>query len=101
VPDGFTPLKLITFIEEATLCDKVAVTATLVSDKGANARQISEVPFCAFSLTTSAHVNPPPATDATVVFVPDGESVAIRASSSSLPVTVENIELVIVLLGVG
>ena len=44
VPEVFAPVKLMTVIIEAVLCDSVAVTETLVSGDDANARQISEVP---------------------------------------------------------
>jgi hypothetical protein len=71
VPDGSAPLKLITVIEETTLWDNVDVTVMLLSNEDENARQISEVPLCTFSLATNIQVKPPPATDLTVVFVPD------------------------------
>ena len=71
VPGGSAPVKLITVMDEATLWDNVAVTVMLLSGKGENARQISEVPLCTFSLTTNVQVKPPPATDVTVVFAPD------------------------------
>src|SRR5689334_5662000 len=45
VPDTVTPLKLITVIEETTLCDKVAVTLALLSAVVERARQISDVPL--------------------------------------------------------
>jgi hypothetical protein len=40
-----TPLKLITVIEETTLCDRVAVTVALLSAVVERARQISDVPL--------------------------------------------------------
>jgi hypothetical protein len=70
VPEVSTPVKLITVIDETTLCDSVAVTVTLLKGDGANARQISDVPLCAFVLTASAQLSPPPLTLATVVFAP-------------------------------
>jgi hypothetical protein len=71
VPDVSTPTKLITVIDETTLCDMVAVTETPVNGAVAKARQISDVPLCTFVLTTSAQVNPAPETPVTVVFVPE------------------------------
>ena len=70
VPDMSTFEKLTTVSSESTACDIVAVTVTLVSADGANARQISLEPACTFVRPTSAHVRPPPATPMTVVFVP-------------------------------
>ena len=71
VPELSTPVKVITVMEETTLWDSVAVTATLVRGDGAKARQISAVPLWTLVLTTSAQVNPPPATLVTEVLVPD------------------------------
>ena len=98
VPLGSTPVKLMTVIDETTLWEVVAVTVTLASAAGANARQISDAPRCTLLLFTSVHVRPPPVTVCTVVFVPPRESVAIRASSSSLPAVVENAGVAIVVL---
>jgi hypothetical protein len=44
LPEVSTPAKLITVIEEITLCDTVAVTVTFESVVVANARQISDAP---------------------------------------------------------
>ena len=71
VPDVSTPVKLITVIDDCTVCDSVAVTVTLLSAVGANARQISAIPDCAFALFTNTQVNPPPVTPVTVTFVDD------------------------------
>ena len=70
VPDVFTPAKLMTCIDETTLCDKLAATVTPLKGTPAKARQISADPLCPFVLWTSVHVNPPPETFVTVVFVP-------------------------------
>ena len=70
VPDVSTFEKLTTVIDPATDCDSVAVTLTLASVAGANARQISDDPLCAFVRFTSAHVKPAPLTPVTVVFAP-------------------------------
>ncbi|HSU33055.1 MAG TPA: hypothetical protein VLJ11_17655 [Bryobacteraceae bacterium] len=48
MPEVSTPVKLITIIDETTLCERVAVTDTLLRVVGANARQISELRLCAF-----------------------------------------------------
>jgi hypothetical protein len=71
LPEGSIPLNDITTIDEATLCESVAVTVTLLKGDGANALQISEVPCCTFVRLTSVQVNPPPATLFTLVFVPE------------------------------
>ena len=71
LPLESTPRKLITVNEETTLCDRVAVTATLVSAAFAKARQISDVPRCTLVAATRTQVRPPPDTDCTVVFAPD------------------------------
>ena len=78
-----------TVIEDATLCERVAVIATLFRGVAAKARQISAVPLCALVLTTNVHVRPAPETLFTVVFVPDLKSVVTNASSNSFPETVE------------
>jgi hypothetical protein len=71
VPEASTPTKLITVIEEVTLCESVAVTDTLLSTDGEKARQISAVPFCVLVRTTSCHVSPAPETALTLVLVVD------------------------------
>jgi hypothetical protein len=45
VPVVSTPVKLIIVIDDKTLWDSVAVTATLVSGEAENALQTSEVPL--------------------------------------------------------
>jgi hypothetical protein len=79
-----------TVIEEATLCEKVAVTVTFVSADAAKARHISDVPLWTFVLTTSAQVKPAPVTLDTTVLVPEIKSVEIKARSNSFPDVVEN-----------
>ena len=100
VPLGSTPVKLMTVSDETTLWEVMAVTDTLASAAGANARQISDAPRCTLLLITSVHVRPAPVTVCTVVFVPPRESVATNASSSSLPAVVENAGVTIVVLAV-
>src|SRR5260370_23191726 len=58
VPEVSTPAKLMTSIDEATFCERVAVTETLLSGLGANARQISAVPSCRFVRYTKFQANP-------------------------------------------
>ena len=87
-------------MEEATLCESLAVTETLLKGAAANARQISAVPLCTLLLVTRIHVRPAPETLLTVVLGVDTESVEINASSSTLPETVEKGGLVIVEAGV-
>src|SRR5467141_2045439 len=75
-PDPFVPVvsmpaKLNTVIEDCTLCDRVAVTVTLVRTDGANARQISAEPACVLVRFTRTHVNPPPLIEVTERFVDD------------------------------
>src|SRR6185436_19433921 len=65
VPDGSTPLKLITVIWPDTPCESVPVTFAAVRIVGANARQISASPRWAFVRPTSVHVSPPPVTAVT------------------------------------
>ena len=90
-PDVSTPVNVTTVIEDITLLDRVALTDTFVSGVDANARQISEVPICLLVRSTNAQVSPAPVTLLTVVLVPEPEkSVAINASSNSLPEVVEN-----------
>jgi hypothetical protein len=90
VPTVLTPLKVITVIEETTLCDKVALTATFFNTDGAKARQISDVPSWTLVLTTRTQVNPAPDTLCTVAFGELRVSVEMKASSSSLLWAVEN-----------
>ena len=49
VPEVFTPSKLITVMDEMTLCDKVAVTDTELSVEVEKALQISAEPLCRFA----------------------------------------------------
>jgi hypothetical protein len=71
VPEVFTPVKLITVIDEATLWDSVAVTVMLLTAEAAKARQISDVPLCPFARTAITQVRPPPLTLLTVVLDPE------------------------------
>lgn len=71
IPDVSTPLKLMTVIEDDTLCDSVAVTVAPLNGAGAKARQISDPPLCTFVLTTRTQVKPAPETFVTVVLAPD------------------------------
>ena len=89
VPEESTPAKLMTSIVETTLCERFAVTDTLVSAFAANALQISAVPNWVFVRTTKFHVNPAPVTLVTVMFE-DKASVLTNASINSLPSAVEN-----------
>ena len=57
---------------------------------GANARQISAVPFCVFVRLTRTQVRPPPVTFVTVVAAALTLSAATSASSSSFVAVVEN-----------
>ena len=88
VPDVSTPVKVMTVMEAETLCDNVAVTATLVRVAGAKARQISAVPLCALVRLTRVQVRPAPVTLVTVM-VDALPSVATNASSSSFALVVE------------
>lgn len=45
VPEGSTPVKLTTVIEEITLCESVAVVVTFVIGELANALHISALPL--------------------------------------------------------
>ena len=58
VPDVSTFEKLITVMDAAAACARVAVTVTLVNAVGANARQISLGPSCTFVRLTSCQVRP-------------------------------------------
>jgi hypothetical protein len=71
VPEVSVPVKVITVIEDATLCDSVAVTFTWLKGEVANARQISAVPAWVLVLLTSVQVNPAPVRLVTVVLEPD------------------------------
>ena len=99
VPVMSTPLKLTTVMEDSTFCDRVAVTVTPESSDGAKARQISASPPCTFVLDTNAHVNPAPVMPVTVVLGEEAWSVEMNASNNSLPVVVENEEVVMEVLG--
>src|SRR4051812_18524304 len=72
-----------TLISDVTVCDSVAVTVMLDTCAGANARQISEVPFCSFWRFTSVQVRVPLAMLVTVGAVALTWSVEMNASSSS------------------
>jgi hypothetical protein len=91
----FTPLKLITVIDDTALIDRFAVTVTLLNGAAANARHISAVPRCVFVRCTSVHVSPPPVTLVTLLFVPVevDTSAPTNASSNSLEAVVENAEV--------
>jgi hypothetical protein len=71
MPEASTPVKVITVIDDVTLCESVAVTFTWLKGKVAKARQISAVPACVLVLWTSVQLNPAPVTPVTVVFAPD------------------------------
>jgi hypothetical protein len=98
-PEESTPAKVMTVIEEATACDRVAVTVILLRAPGANARQISDVPLCPLALVTRVQVIPPPVMPVTVVFGPDDQSVEMNANNSSLPELVENVDVATVVFG--
>jgi hypothetical protein len=95
VPEGSTPVKVTTVIDDATLCERFAVTVALLSAEVEKARQISASPGCAFVRFTRAQVNPPPATLVTVVPPDDAESVETKARHSSFGAVVENAGVVI------
>ena len=95
-----TPLKLNTVSDDATLCDSVADTVTLLKVLGENAHQISDVPSCTFVRFTSDHTRPPPATFVTVVLGELVLSVEINANRSSFTAVVENVLVVTVALAV-
>jgi hypothetical protein len=82
-------VKLITVIEDITLCDNVAVTLTLVKVEGAKALQISAVPNWVLVRRTKTQVNPAPVILVTVVLGDDTPSAATKARSSSLGELVE------------
>src|SRR5690242_11047630 len=99
-PVASTPAKLSTLMEAETLFEREALTVTLVKTFGAKARHISESPFWVLVRTAITQVSPPPETLLTTVFVPDpGASVAINASTNSLPDAVENGSELSVVLG--
>jgi hypothetical protein len=85
-----TPEKLITVIEESTLCDNVAVTVAPLRVVLANARQISAVPAWTLVLCTNTHVRPAPVTCVTVVLAVCTLSAEMKASNSSFADVVEN-----------
>src|ERR1700733_14529016 len=87
VPDGSTPLKLTTVMDEGVACACVAVTVKLDRGAAAKARQISEVACWTLVRVTSCQVRPPPATPVTVEVVT--LSTAIKASSNSFVAFVE------------
>jgi hypothetical protein len=93
LPEGSTPLKLTTVMEDATLTGKEAVTLTEESGDRANALHISAVPAIRFERSTRAHVNPPPVTVETVVLDEAGPSVEIKAKSSSFDLDVEKADV--------
>lgn len=88
VPDELTPVKVTTVIEEATVCERVALTVTLARGEGANARQISAVPNCAFVRMTKTQVRPAPVTLFTCTALPK-LSLEMNASSNSFAAVVE------------
>jgi hypothetical protein len=100
VPEVSTPVKLITVIEETTLCDSVAVTVTALNGEAENARQTSAVPNWTLVLSTRTQVRPAPATPVTVVLAEETLSAEINASRSSLPEMVEKAEVLTVVLAV-
>ena len=89
VPEVSVPVKVITVIEAATLCDRLARTATWERVVGANARQISAVPNCALVRCTNTQVRFAPATLVTVMRA-DLASAETNASNNSLGEIVEN-----------
>jgi hypothetical protein len=100
VPDVLTPAKLITVMEEATLCDSAAVTLTLANGATEKALQISAVPNCKLLRATRTQVSPDPFTLVTLTFVPEEyASEEINASSSSFPEFVENVEVLTLVPG--
>ena len=100
VPEVSTPAKLMTSIDETTFCERVAVTKTLLSGFGANARQISAVPSCVFVRSTKFQVNPAVVILVTVALA-DNASVPTSAKISSFPAEVENALLVTVVAAVA
>lgn len=96
-----TFLKLMTVIDETTVWDNVAVTVTLLRGLSAKARQISDVPLCAFVLLTRTQVKPAPATPVTVVAALDTLSPSIKANNNSFPEVVEKVAVATVRLAVA
>ena len=88
VPVVSTPLKLSTVMELAAELERVAVTTAFAKGLVANARQISAVPCCALVRFTNDQVSPAPDILFTCMVLPDGPSVATKASRSSLPAEV-------------
>src|SRR5690242_1444768 len=66
-PEVSAPVKVMTVMEAATLCERAARTLTLLSVELANALHTSAVPSCALARRTSAQVNPAPLTPVTVI----------------------------------
>ena len=97
VPDVSTPVKVTTTIDETVGCAIVAVTPTLVSAAGANARQISVDPRWAFVRATSTHVSPAPVTPVDA-FPGVVSSIATKASNSWFPLVVEKALVVTVVV---
>lgn len=71
----------------------MAVTVTPARADGANARQISAVPFCTLVLSTNIHARAPPVTCVTVVLGDVALSAEMKASSSSFADVVEKAEV--------
>ena len=90
LPEVFTPAKVTTVMEAATLCDKLAFTETLLRVVGAKARQISAVPNCALVRLTNDQVRLAPVTPVTVT-PEEVASDATNASSNSLALDVEKV----------
>ena len=84
VPDPFAPVRLTTVIDDATLCDKVATTLTLLKGVSANALHTSAVPSSWLLRFTKAQVRPPPRILCTIVLGDPLPSLATKAKSSSL-----------------
>jgi hypothetical protein len=97
VPELSTPVKLITVIEEVTLCQNVTVIDTLVSVELENARQISAVPSCTLVLWTRTHGSPTPVIFVTVVLGDETRSDETNARRGSSADVVENTGVVTVL----
>ena len=89
LPEVSTPVKLTTVRDAVAARDILAVTDTLVSGVDANARQISEVPRCAFVRITSCQVKPAPVTLVTVL-EPLEYPAETNANTNSLGEAVEN-----------
>jgi len=98
VPEVSTPVNATTVIEATVLCERLAVTVTLLNLAVAKARQISAFPGCAFARFTGAQLSPPPVTPVTVMPPVDAESEATKASSNSFAAVVENGTVVMLVL---